>query len=504
MSTIRKQSIISSVLVYFGFALGFLNMYLFTREAGGFTAEQYGVTGTFIAFANIIFAFASLGIPAYINKFYPYYKSHLDPKQNDLVTWSLLFPFLGFCVILIGGLIFKSTLIDKIFKNSPEVIQYYYWLFPFGLGFTFFMVLESLAWQERKAVFSNFLKEVLFRVFTTVLILLTIFGLISNFDFFIKAYSFFYLALAATLFFYFYFKKRIHFTLNPSKVTLRYKKKILTLVSFVWGGGLVYNVANVFDTIIIGAVMPNGMASVAVFTVAQNMASLIQAPQRGVLSASIGPLSEAWKNKDLDRIDRIYHRSSINLLIFSCAMLALIWLNFDDGIYTFNLKPIYLQAKYVFLFIGLARIVDLGTGVNAQIIATSTLWRFEFVSGMILLAISLPFNYYLTQKMGVLGPAISNLVAFTIYNGIRYVFLWRKFNMQPFTNKSLYTLLLTVGSYFICYWLFADYQGLLWIVLRSSLFVLLFSIGMITLQLSPDVQPVYQTALKRLGIRKEI
>ncbi len=36
MSQIRKQSIISSVVVYIGFALGFFNIYLFTRSGGFF------------------------------------------------------------------------------------------------------------------------------------------------------------------------------------------------------------------------------------------------------------------------------------------------------------------------------------------------------------------------------------------------------------------------------------------------------------------------------------
>jgi O-antigen/teichoic acid export membrane protein len=72
MSDIRRQSIISSFVVYFGFALGFLNTYLFARE-GGFSPEQYGLTGIFVAIANVMFAFANLGMQAYIHKFYPYY-----------------------------------------------------------------------------------------------------------------------------------------------------------------------------------------------------------------------------------------------------------------------------------------------------------------------------------------------------------------------------------------------------------------------------------------------
>src|SRR5215208_3928229 len=106
MSTIRRQSILSSVIVYFGFALGLVNTYLFTRQ-GGFSKEQYGLTGTFIAFANIMFAVASLGMPAYIHKFFPYYKSHLADKKNDQLTWALLLSCLGFLLVLLLGLALK-------------------------------------------------------------------------------------------------------------------------------------------------------------------------------------------------------------------------------------------------------------------------------------------------------------------------------------------------------------------------------------------------------------
>ena len=501
MSTIRRQSIISSVVVYFGFALGFFNTYLFTRE-GGFTKEEYGLTGAFIAVANIMFAFASLGMPTYITKFFPYYKSHLPAKKNDQLTWARLFAVLAFLIVSLAGLLFKDVLVDKIFNNSPELLEYYYWLFPFGLGYTLFMILEAYAWQQRKAVVSNFLKEVLFRFFVTVLIVLTTWQVIKSFDQFIGIYSFTYLAIVAYLLFYFYKKGQLHFTFEISKVTQRFYKKIVTLVSFVWGGGFVFNLAGVFDTIIIAAVLPNGMAALAPFLLAQNITSLIQAPQRAVISASVGPLSEAWREKNFQKINTIYHRSSINQLIFATAMFCLIWLNFEDGIHTFHLQESYLTAKWAFFFLGLTRIVDMGSGVNAQIIGTSIFWRFEFICGLILFVLMFVFNWQLTRYLGIIGPAISNLISYTIYNLIRYWFLWKKFKMQPFTLKSLYTLLLGMGSYFICFWLLNDYQGFLWIVLRSSLFLLLFGTGMFLLRLTPDAQPVLATVKKKLRLGK--
>jgi O-antigen/teichoic acid export membrane protein len=499
MSTIRRQSIISSFIVYFGFALGLVNTYLFTRE-GGFTKEQYGLTGIFIAFGSIMFSVAGLGMPAYISKFYPYYKSNLPHKGNDQLTWALLLPCIGFLIVLVLGLTMKNLLVDKIFNNSPELLQYYYWTFPFGFGYTIFMVLEAYAWQTRQAIVSNLLKEVVFRFLVTLLIVATTMGLINDFDTFIALYAFAYLAIVVFLLMQLYSNRQLNFSFSISKVTRRFYPKIITLVSFVWSGGLVFNMANVFDTLIIAAVLPNGMGAVAPFLLAQNISSLIQAPQRAVISASVGPLSQAWKDKDMKKINRIYHRSSINQLVFSCAMFCLIWLNFEDGIHSLNLQEEYIAAKWAFFFLGLTRIIDMGTGVNAQIIGTSTFWRFEFLSGLILLALILPLNWQLTRYFGIIGPAISNLVAFTVYNGIRYWFLWKKFRMQPFTAKSLYTLALALLSFLIARQLFLHVEGIPWIIARSLVFVLLFLMGMFWLRLSPDVQPVLKTLIKKSGM----
>jgi len=259
----------------------------------------------------------------------------------------------------------------------------------------------------------------------------------------------------------------------------------------------------VIDTIIIAAVLPNGLALAGVYTLAQNIASLIQAPQRGIVSSSISALSQACKDKDIKRIDRIYHSSSINQLIFSVGMFALIWLNFTDGVFTFKLQAGYIDAKWVFFYIGIMRIIDMGTGVSSQIIATSTRWRFDFFTGVILLSLTLPLNYIFTKYyFGVMGPAIANLITFTVYNTIRYLFLIKKFNLQPFTPKTLYTVLLGISSFYVCYYLFDSLHGFSGMIARSIVFIVLFVSGSFLLKLSPDLVPVWQTVQKRLGIKK--
>lgn len=501
MSNIRRQSIISSVIVYFGFALGFLNTYLFARE-GGFTKEEYGLTGLFIAIANIMYSLASLGMQAYIYKFYPYYKDNLKPKENDMMTWAFLTSFIGFIMVVTGGWIFKDLVIQKYGTNSPKLVDYYYWIFPFGFGLTIYSLLEAFAWQLHKSVLTNFLREVLFRLFTTLLIVLSFFGVLKDFDLLIKIYALTYLLLALILGIYLFSTGQIHLSFSISRVTRKFYKKIRLLVLFIWSGTLVFTISNVFDSLVIAAVMKDGLAFAAIYTLAQNIASLIQAPQRGIISSSVAALSRAWKDKDMGKINRIYHSSSINQIIFSVGMFVLIWLNFVDGVFTFQLQKDYLKAQDVFLFIGLMRIIDMGTGVNAQIIGTSLYWRFDFITGIILLAITLPLNYMLTVHLGVIGPAVANLVALSIYNFIRYTFLLRKFNLQPFTFRSVVPIILGLVGYFICSVLFRDQQGFGWIVIRSMVFLGIYITGVVALKVSPDIIPVWQTITKKIGLRK--
>jgi O-antigen/teichoic acid export membrane protein len=500
MSNIRRQSIISSLIIYAGFAVGLLNTYLFTKQ-GFFTESQYGLVGIFIAIATMMMAFANLAMPSYIYKFFPYYSDYLPPKKNDLLTWALVVSTIGFLFVIIAGIVLKGLVIRKFGEHSPEVLIYYNWIFPFGFGLTIYTVLEVYAWQFHKSILTNFLREFQWRLFTTILIVLFLTQTIHNYDIFIKLYAFTYPGIAIILFLYLVVTKKIHFTFFPSKVTKRLFKTILRFCSFIYAGSLVLTISTVFDSIVIASVLPDALAKVGIFTLAQNITAIIQAPQRGIISASIAHLSKAWKDKKLKTLQRIYQRSSINQLIFACGVFILIWINFIDAVNSFHLKSTYLNAYYVFLLLGFTKIVDMGTGVNAQIIATSTYWRFEMLSGVILLLLILPLNYFLTKRFDIIGTASANLISITIYNIIRIVFLWRKFRFFPFTIQSLYTILLGAACFGICYFIFSDIHGFNGLFLRSIVFCALYAAGVFYLRLSPDVMPVWNSIKKRLGIK---
>lgn len=495
MSQIRKQSILSTILVYFGFAVGFINTYLFTRQ-GMFSVSQYGlVSSSFIAVGNLMFAFANMGMISVIYKFYPYYKDNLPKKKNDLLTWAFVICMAGFVLVIIAGVFFKQLVIRKFGQNSPEFLQYYYWIFPFGFSILLYSILEVFAWNLKKSIFTTFLREVLFRLLTTVLIVLFAFGFIKSFDALVKLYAFTYAIVAATLLAYLIYKKEFHLTFTISRVTKKFYKKIVSMASLIYFGGLVFMIAQFIDTLVIMSLI--GMTGVGIFGLASVVSGLVQAPQRGAIAASIPVLSQAWKDKDHEKIDKIYQRSGINLLIASLGIFLIVWLNYAEAVTAFHLNPKYLDSQWIFFFLGLARIVDLGTGVNSQIILTSTFWKFEFISGVILLSLAIPLNYLLVKKFGLIGAGYSNLIAFTIYNVIRIVFLKRKFNMHPFSVKTAYAIVLAFACYAVCYFSFLQVHGFLGIMVKSIVFVALFGGGVLYFDLTPDVLPVWKTIQKR-------
>ena len=149
MGSIRKQTIISSILVYIGFFIGFINIYFYTTSApfgfykngNIFAPEQYALTKIFFDISQIMLAFGGLGVIPVIYKFYPYYKDNLDVKKIDLMTWGLGASLIGFLIVFMSGLYFEPLIVRKFSERSPLVIDYYYWIFPFAAGMLLFSVI---------------------------------------------------------------------------------------------------------------------------------------------------------------------------------------------------------------------------------------------------------------------------------------------------------------------------------------------------------------------------
>jgi O-antigen/teichoic acid export membrane protein len=367
-------------------------------------------------------------------------------------------------------------------------------MFPFAMGMLFFAVIESFSWALHKSVLSNFLKETGLRILTSIIILFYYFKLIS-FDDFVHLFAFLYLVIFLALAFFLFKTKQLHFPTTISRVSKKFWKKMLSMQLLVYSGTFIASIAATIDSFIIAKFQ--GLAVVGVFGLAQYAANLIQVPQRSIQAVSAGVLSRAWKDKNITEIKRIYNRSCINLLLMALFIFGNLWLNVQQGMQVLDIQKDYEAGIATIFILGMVRIIDAGTGLNAMVINTSTFWRFDFFSGVVLLAFRLPLTYFLIKNYGIIGSAFAELAAYSVYNFMRFEFLRRKFKMQPFDLKTLYAIIISLVAYALAYFLLDGINGWLGIFGRSILFSGILIGAVIQLKLTPDAAQLIDHFKKR-------
>jgi O-antigen/teichoic acid export membrane protein len=123
-------------------------------------------------------------------------------------------------------------------------------------------------------------------------------------------------------------------------------------MGLIYGSLIVNTVAQYIDSIIIASISVKGLSDVGVYTLATFIAATIQVPQRSIISAVVPVLSYSWKTKNYDQLNRIYSRTSINLLLLALFIFFLIWLNVDDMFAVLNINKDYEAGKMVILILG--------------------------------------------------------------------------------------------------------------------------------------------------------
>jgi O-antigen/teichoic acid export membrane protein len=496
MADIRRQGIKGTIWVYVGFLLGAITTYFFTYKHW-FTPEQYGLTRSLLEIGLLVYAFSTIGTTFYLYKFFPYYQDNLPKKENDLLGFALKICVVGFVITAAALLLLQPIIIKKFSTNSFLLVQYFYMIIPIGFFILLYTILEAYAYGFSKGSTTNFLKETVLKLYTLLVVLLKITGII-NFKTFIILFSFQYAAIALILLYILKKEGNLWLTFKTSRVTKKYKKKIISILALTFLTIIIAVLRTSIDAIVLAA--RQNLGKVAIFGFANYLVMTIGAPNRSLTSITVPILSRHWKDKNLKEIERIYKRSSINLLSFSLFMFGLILLNFAAAIKYFNLNETYLEGKTVFIVLGTVTIIELGTGVNNLIIGTSSFFRFELWTSILLTALIIPLSYFLTVKYGLIGPAIANLVSFTIYNAVRYFFLLHKFNMQPFSGKTVEVIFIAALSFMVIHFLFADKEGLLFLIVRSALFCTIFVVAVYVRNISPDVKPVFESLRKRLKL----
>ncbi len=470
MGIIQKQGIKSSYFIFLGFLIGAINLLVLFPMF--FSKNDQGLVRAMIDIGATLSVFCTLGTLPVVYKFYPFYNHYLGTNKNELPFITLIINLLGFGILLLIGWNNKDFIIRKLGK-SPSLGYYFSYIYPYTFFLLIFYWLEAFAWGLHKGVTTNFLRETVIRLLTTILIIL--FGVHwIDLTQFIGLFSCIYLLPMLYLLYNLIQSGEWSISnIKMSGVTKRLKGRMVSFALFVFAGQFFNLLARTNDTFMIVGL--KGLSDASIFAIATYVSAILEIPQRSLTSISIPILAKSWKEKDFANIKHIYHKSVSNLLTVGLLLFGLIWLNIQNLVAFLNWISHKQGGGYDALvnlafIMGLAKLIDLATGVNAQIIGTSNYWKFDFFTNVLFVIVSIPLNFYLIKHYDLTGLAYSNLIAYTLYNSVRFGFLYKKFNLQPYSWKHGLFLIISIGLMLLVHQIPAPESFVLNIAIQSTVY----------------------------------
>ena len=496
MGIIQKQGIKSSIFIMIGFVIGAVNLLVLFPMF--FSKNDQGLVRAMIDIGATLSVFCTLGTLPVVYKFFPFYNHYLGPKKNELPFLTLIINLIGFALLIWIGWENKNFIIRKLGK-SPSLASYFNYVYPYTFFLMIFYWLEAFAWGLQKGVFTNFLRETAVRILTTILILGVGLNWL-NLDQFILLFSGIYVIPTLLLIYNLSTSHEWSFrSFKISSVTKRLKWKMLNFALFVFAGQFFNLLARTNDTFMIVGL--RGLSDAGIFAIATYVAAIMEIPQRSLNAISIPVLAKSWKDKDFANIKHVYHKSVSNLLAIGLLLFGLIWLNIENLVAFLNWISHKEGGGYealapIVFIMGLAKLIDLATGVNGQIIGTSNYWRFDFFTNLFYIVLSIPLNFYLISNYSLIGLAYSNLAALTLYNSVRFLFLYKKFKLQPYTLQHGLFLIISIALMFIIYIIPSTSNFVINIAIKSSIYLLGFYTLIIWVNPAPELKELVQGFLK--------
>ena len=435
MGIVRNQSIKNSISFYIGMVIGAINTVIIYPNVFKDNPEHFGLIQILVAYALVVSTFTTFGIPKTFVRFFPTIK-----EKGQLYFLSLITPLLGFVLASLSYFLFKEQIFELL--NASTLLRdnfFYIILLVFFIGF--YDVLTAISRSFLSAAMPIFINEVFLKCYSMSVLLLYWFG---YFDFttFLKIYLFGYFLKFIILFLIQW--RNNHFELQFSLKDL-HLKQMLSFGLFVLVSGASVMIVTRLDMMMIGSLLD--LEQVAFYTVAFFIGNVIKVPGKSVISISSPLVANAWDKQDMKEIQSLYAKSSINQLIVGGVFFLCIWLNVDE---IFSLLPDKFQGgKWVVLYIALAQLFNMATGINGAIIVNSKYYRYDLYTTVLLVFVTITTNYLLIPRYGIDGAAMATAISVLLYNFIRLVLIKVKMNMHPFSLQTIYTVLLLFAMYFL-------------------------------------------------------
>jgi len=489
MGQIIKQTIWNSASAYLGVVLGAINTLVLYPWAFRDNPEYLGLVNLLLSYALVVSTFGQLGAPNIMVRFFPAYS---EKGKQQLFGFGVLLPLAGIALFALGMFFFKEPIFNWL-TDDPLVLKYSFVLLPLVVFNIYFEVFSSISQSYIRTVYPMFLKEVVRRVMATLLLIMYFFHLVDFWWFmvlFTVAYAIQFAMLIQFLIKNNYLKLRWGFSDLSKKVLLDYG----LFVFLIAGGNLLIGR---IDMIMIAKYAPDALVSVAKYSIAFFMASVINTPNKSLIAIARPLLSKAWEENDMDQIKKIYSSSCLNQLIFAGIIFLIIWSSITD---IFHILPEKFRGgEMAFLYLGIARVYSMATGANSLIIAATSHYRFNLTSNIILIVTAVFMNIWLIPIYGLDGAAIATLFSFIVDNTVKVVYIWIKLKIQPFNKEALIVVLVLLATFIVGYVLPDIGNSFVNIIFKSSIIALFYAFAVYRLKLSAEVNSIVNNFLRKIS-----
>jgi O-antigen/teichoic acid export membrane protein len=491
MGIVIRQSIKATIVSYVGACIGaLLVIYIYPKSL---TPEQLGLTRILTEAALLFSSFAQLGTSSIAIKFFPYFKDSKN-NHNGFQFIVLFLPLIGFIMFVGVFLLLKSEIISIFLEKSNLFTTYIILVIPLAFFWMYNTIYETYSSLLQRIVFPKLIKEILVRILTIAAILLFFFKLITLTQFvfiFVSIYG------IATLLNIVYVNSLQKINLNPNFKFLKnpLRGEMIRFMSYVIIVGIGSSISSKIDVFMVSQKI--NLTGTGIFTISFFIASFIEIPSRVIFQITTPFASDALKNNDLKLVDSLYKRVAINQLLIAGSIFLLIWANADNIFMVMPNGHVYETGKFVILFVGLAKVFDAATGINASILGNSKYYYYTLFFIFILAFFTITNNLFFIPLYGIVGSAIATAISIFLYNAILVWFVWWKMKIHPFSKQTLKALLILTLVFFINIYFYKFSNPFVDGIVRSVCLLTIFIIAIIKLKISDDLNKTLFSLLKR-------
>lgn len=489
MGVIIRESLKTSIINYVGVVIGTVNvLFLYNKLL---TTEEFSLYAILVSFPVVGAGFINLGIPHIAVRFFNRF-ADAEKKHHGIFTFLLLTPLAGFLAFLLAFYGFRD-LFEYLYRESPSLITYS-WVLPLlTFSVLYQTVLEAYCRAHLKVVIPTVVREIYMKLSNSFLVIGYYLGWFS-FSQLVMGLAIVYAVALVLLLLYIKRLERLFLVWDWTVVKSPVFPEIMKYGLWTMVGGAAATALPHLEKLIL-PMFTDGLTHTAIFTIALNIAIVISIPRNTIASVSDPVLARAWAEGNTAEVKTIYSKSALNLAIVGLFLFLGVWCNIDSIFEIIPNSEKNRAGKYVVLLIGLANVVDMATGLNSELLKNSPWYRVDFFMFLFRFAVLTVTNILLIPLIGYNGAAAAIFISTLFYNLAKYLFIWRKLDMQPFSRNTLIVAglaLLAYGSTLLLDW----HEGggllpnLLEIGMKGLAIVFIFGGGVLFTRVSPDLNGV--------------